>query len=195
MSQGGKFKHPDQNAASNEEPENITKQSEAERVKSDSSEEQRNETISDTKFIDINYDCLELIFKRLSLKDMLNLVDTCTTLKNAATLHLETSFNRRHGYYHVDIKNIRFNSKLVIQYDQGYFKINDFKDSLQFLRCFGHRDVSVNIDYDAKYENQYTRIYDYLNEYCSDTLGAIFIRSASKFAMKYTDKPFSKVIY
>lgn len=153
------------------------------------SDEQQDEQDTGAKLTDINYDCLELIFKRLRFEDMLNLADTCIALRNA----IETKLKKYIKY--VRIEEICFNSAKSIQNRGWRFCIADFKSSLQLLRCFGHYiEVFYIRDDRVSHQNLNIKICDYLNEYCSNSVKKIGIHLAITFSMKYNkNKPFTKL--
>lgn len=117
-------------------------------------------TIPLVKITNINRDWLGLIFNKMSLVDVINLADSCTTLKETVKSYLYAEYIR--------IEKVRLHSESVYIQKHTVEKISDFKVCLQFLRQFGQQIKGLSIDYDAKYHNQYTKIYRYLNDYCSE---------------------------
>lgn len=149
------------------------------------------EQIVGITFSDIHYDCLETVFEKLTIKDLLNLADTSNTLRTLIKSRLISKFKQ---LKRIEIENVHPGRMPSIRFDGFCCRINDAKSSLQFLRCFGHLIQTIYIDYDADFGFLYTRIYRYLNEYCCDTLKRLRIASASTFAFNCVlDKPFSKV--
>lgn len=152
---------------------------------------QGDELIAGIKLSDINYDCLEAVFEKLEISDLLNLADTSKTLRILIQSRLPGKFNRLEC---IKIEKVRPSRNPLILFDGKSCRITDAKSSVRFLRCFGHLIRAICIDYEAGFGFLYTKIYQYLNEYCCDNLKRLQIDSAPAFAINHVlDKPFPKV--
>lgn len=138
--------------------------------------------------MNIHYACLEYIFEYLDLKDLLNIAHTCKRLQIAAV----ANFGDEHGKKCI-ILRFPINNEL----DKFFVGLNDIlivgpKLQLPFLRCFGAK--ILHLDLDRQYQ-QYprpilTKINDYINQYCTDTLNGLTIHRNHLIQF---EKPFKKL--
>lgn len=141
-----------------------------------------------TQITDIIQDCLEVVFKKLSLKDLLNLADTSKDLRQKVQITLG------HQLQSIQIEHIGNTLEPPIEFYRYAMTLRDLKMTFQVLRCFGDQIESIKIDNDENRRNQYIEIYRYLSEYCLNTLEIIEIGSPVTFAMALTaSEPFLNV--
>lgn len=146
-----------------------------------------------TKITDINTDCLEHIFKYLTLSDLLNVSDASKYFKDAA----DFAFTAKYGKKAVTIGKIRTR---LASMRNSCLEIDDLKTSLQLLRCFGHliRDLKINVDFrfvidmnDVMFDAQSVRLLiDYVGIYGSNSLTSLTIRNATVQLLNLLKGPF-----
>lgn len=88
-----------------------------------------------TKITHVNTDCLERIFKHLTLSDLLNVSDASEHFKDA----VDFVFSSKYAKKAVIIDEIRVSHPRLLDIEISYIRIDDIKTCLKLLRCFGHR--------------------------------------------------------
>lgn len=146
-----------------------------------------------TNITDINFDCLEVIFKHLSLSDLLNIADANKFLGiTAAQAYID-----RFGMKNVVLGE--FASKQALKIDtRDSVKISSWKQSFQFLRCFGYLTKKLNISldrtakylYNVEYPIFFQHLINYTNEYCSQSLTELVIKGNLDRALNDLKAPF-----
>lgn len=166
--------------------------------------------ITNMKFIELSFDCLEEILEYLTLIDLLNVADSSKRLKKAA----ELVYARKYGKEDVEFKTIRISSHRLFEIDdKSNIIIEDLKTSLQLLRCIGcvifsitfsslpttrmtTEDIEIQLKIDSK-------ILIYINNYCTVYLKkfalfpSVIVGSDQWYGsdfLDYFDKPFEKVV-
>ncbi|XP_055306315.1 uncharacterized protein LOC129570649 [Sitodiplosis mosellana] len=135
-----------------------------------------------TKLTDVNVDCLEHIFKNLSLIDLLNVADSNKQLKPAADL----VFASRYGKQWIFILS-RYKSILIFErnmYPPTVQIPRSFR--LKLLRCFGHLITKLDITHDKHMDA-------YVNEYCAESLVEIKFQRCKASTLDDLKKPFTQV--
>lgn len=122
------------------------------------------------KLTDVIDDCLERIFKYLSVEDLLAIADTNTQLRPAAYEAYLRKFNGRCRKVYVHIfKSFDPVPALLLKHISGYndnIFVTNLKCTLRLMRCFGHLITDLVID-NRKHDRL---LMDYSNEYCSSSL-------------------------
>lgn len=121
------------------------------------------------KLTDVNDDCLEEIFRNLSVQDLLAIADTHARFKSAAEHAFFRKFERK---VIVNIFTTSHNLCVPIKHSArldsgGYIRVSSLKDILRLLRCFGHLITELQFRNEPKYSS---KILEYANEYCSNSL-------------------------
>lgn len=148
------------------------------------------------KLTSLDNDCLEKIFKYLTLKDLLNVADSNKRLKQVA----DTVFTLNHGKKQLNL--IDFNSilgsNLIISSAEIY--VGDLKTSLQMLRCFGHSISRVLInrngntnDSNARYSTIRETLLIYVNVFCTKSLTDIEIIGDDKLRINQLENSFTNI--
>lgn len=134
---------------------------------------------------DLNVDCLEEIFERLNINDLLRVADTCSRFRKVTGL-LFTGKNVN-GSVVIASDDIQF-GWLDNEYES---EIKGILHSLRFLRCFGHLIVKMSIEFDDQYH--YNEIFRYVNEYCSENLIKLLVDGSKEILIENISKPFANV--
>lgn len=140
------------------------------------------------KLIDINFDCLEHIYKFIDGNDLLNVADTCTQLREVATSIFVSKY--KPVYLQLNIIN-EFQQNTTIRWEKC--SINDFKICLKFLRCFGHTMDCLKLNYNDTVKWHCIAIDKYVNKYCAKTLKIMEMHNAQRHTMSQIQKPFLEV--
>ena len=146
------------------------------------------------KLTEVNADCLEQIFKRLRLVDLVNVAESNKELKPGADL----VFRSRYGKQSIEIDS---EYKVINIYNANGRHTAKIRWSLRFklLRCFGHLMKKLRIAYVRSHEpsemesKQAASIDRYVNQYCADTLLEIKFEHCEKRTLTELRKPFSSV--
>lgn len=169
------------------------------------------------KLTNLNLDCLEAVLDHLKIVDLLNVADASTRLRNAAKLvyarsHSEKVVVFEELYYSSGvnifkyaIRDDRYVSHSMEKYvaiDKNAFGISDYKIAFQLMRTFGHlvsnlifdiRNKPLSIPQLVDYEID-VRLLKYINEYCSETLEKMMIRTRrTSSCFNYFKKPFKQL--
>lgn len=148
---------------------------------------------------DINLACLDHIFKYLSIEDLLNVADSCESLREAAFFTYTSKYKRM--TLQLQLKNIQLSRRFpTIQTSDRFsivskFSISNLTVCLKFLRCFGHTLNELIIDYNGVDDRHCMEIDHYVNKYCAETLTEMKIHHARKHTMCRIQIPFSNVRY
>lgn len=139
-----------------------------------------------TKITDLNIDCLEYIFKKLDLIDLLFVADVCKYFKQAASLVYASNYGK------MGISMFRFHKHIdcFIKFSLGFIMISDLLICLKLLRCFGHLIPKLSMNWIDKYQE---KIDEYVHEYCTGSLKEIGFDSSQNVAIKSFTKSFPKV--
>lgn len=133
-----------------------------------------------TKITDLNIDCLEYIFKKFELIDLLSVADVCKYFKQAAGL----VYTSNYGKMGISVPRFQqLDDCLIIKFNLGFIMISDLLIWLKLLRFFGHLIPKLAIKC----------IDEYVHEYCADSLKEIELGFSQKLALGYFTKPFPKV--
>lgn len=146
------------------------------------------------KFVDINDDsCLIPIMEHLSVDDLLNIVESSKWLKNAVNY----VYKRKYGGYVVVLRPLTLRKKIFVECTANDKKIyiNGLLYCLKFLRCFGHLITNLQI-VNRRYEMEYTKLvlcYDYVMEYCNNSLQKLTINNAKVEDIINLQNPFTQI--
>lgn len=149
---------------------------------------------------DVNNDCLEKVFRYLSLGDLLNVADSSKHLRAAAELTYSYKYGKKQLYIF----------ELAIEWDQDIeigdeINIKDWKRSYQILRCFGHLisklDIWMLLSFvvfkkwpgKEKCRTLFEHFISYVNEYCANSLTEIKILGNMDGTWDHLKKPFRLV--
>lgn len=146
------------------------------------------QSIANTNITDLDKDCLDHIFRKLNLNDLLNASDSSKYLKEVA----EMTYLSKYARMKVTITLIRKSNNRIYGYDRGYINVSDQLSSLKLLRCFGHLIFNLNFDYNHHKYDRYCMVEQYINEYCADSLNEIGLFFAPEGAAEHFTKSFEK---
>ncbi|XP_055320385.1 uncharacterized protein LOC129577423 [Sitodiplosis mosellana] len=132
------------------------------------------------KITDVPDDCLEHIFKKLELMDLLNVAHSSKSFKGALDLAYTSTYGGK--------KVILRNDKPSYKVDKCKIHIHDLLMSLKLLRCFGHKIRSL-----VCMNNPDVLLERYVNSFCADSLEKIEFSFAWDGAWENLRKPFTKI--
>lgn len=172
------------------------------------------EQINGMKFTELDIDCLEAIFQYLSIEDLLNVADSNKVLKQAADL----TFQLKHGKSTLLIQNKFFPYNWCDGFKGGEAIIDSrcladlieqdwplrpkhLKETLQILRCFGHKisilmiriPENIHIQNSAAFLTSFGHIVTYIKDYCIETLKQLYIESKAGGTLALFEKQFPNV--
>lgn len=178
------------------EPESIRKRQNGHENDETSSDPKRQQPNSpELKITDLNDYCLEKIFVRLDFHNLFNVAMANEWLRPAARFLYKRKFGNKTVV--INLFPIRRNADEYyenIRIDSENVTINDFKNCLQFLRCFGSSISNVHIFYDLTKDKRYDYIHQYINNYCAESLLKIeFFDKIHEFSINGFEKPFVNV--
>lgn len=133
----------------------------------------------------LDNDCLEHIFKKLNPNDLVSLADSSKCFKQACNL----AYASKYGNAQVCIFGRyipRFRSISVTVNYFAYDSLNCFS----LVRCFGNSIHNLKIYYNNR---NWTRVEQYINEYCVSSLKSIELWNAPANATEHFTKPFLNV--
>lgn len=159
-------------------------------AKNPPSKRRRQKQLTQLQITDVNTDCLENIFERLNIKDLLNVADANKWLRVAAVSAYRHKFGQKAvnlSGLNSSVTGINCTSNEVITY--GLKKI------LQFVRCFGPVIQKLCINYSWSSRKNYTRLDRYVNEFCAETLNELEYREKRTILMEMPVKLFTNVDY
>lgn len=149
------------------------------------------------KIVDLNIDCLEKIFKQLSLGDLLNVADSNGTLKKGA----DVVFALKYGKRKVNLRDLDFVDRNRDIDEKDNIVLYTWKRSYHILRCFGHLISNLEIHllmsfYKAVvhntneiFETNLKHLIDYVAEYCAESLIELKMTGISKAGFDDQMKP------
>lgn len=161
--------------------------------KNDNGAAEPNESPDQLKIIDLNNDCLEHIFKYLSLVELLNVADARKSLKDG----IDQAFTSKYGK-----RKVKFNIKIYEPDEELLRKVNEndeeieiveFVTGLKFLRSFGKLTSTLTMVYNDLQQNQRLEMDNYLSGYCTETLNELIFLDVPKGAIAGVNEPFIKV--
>lgn len=135
------------------------------------------------KITELGIDCLEHIFKKLELIDLLKVSDASKSFKKAVDL----AYANKYGKVPTNVSLLKQNEFYILRSNE--ITINSLLLSLRLLRCFGHLIRDLRIQYQFMHE---PRLDYYISEYCANSLDEIGIFFPAKEAMGNLTKPFAK---
>lgn len=146
------------------------------------------------KLTDLNIDCLEHVFQYLNLSELIAVADANQRLNIAANL----IFMRKYSAKTVEFQGIHLSRNRRIKFEMdnfGNIYIGDLRTCLTYLRCFGHLIAHVTFRFASGRDNSAheLRVLDYINEYCSESLTEIGIKSGPIGWEEQFKKPFFKI--
>lgn len=172
--------------------ENHEKSGDGEAPRDSSHDDQANEnnTIDDAKdeplsITTICYDFQKQIFNFLDPKSLLMMAGTCKHLQNAAATH----FNSRYGKRDIWLSPSR---RMAIHTDDyGAFDVCGLELCLPFIRVFGAEFSHLRVfDWYGNDNQNVEHLYQYINQYCADSLKTIHISSQKMISTEVLQKPF-----
>lgn len=116
---------------------------------------------------DLNTDCLERIFQRLELNDLLNVADVSQQILQAARLTVKSKYGK------TSIKLLNGSWRRPIEISPKAICISDFGSCLKYVRCFGQSISALTVCYSLLSANKKTTMDHYLNKYCADSITAL----------------------
>lgn len=144
-------------------------------------------------------DCLEMIFKHLDIKSLVNVAGTCKRLQSEAVLfHNEKYYAEKVTLYH------NFDHSCFIEV-AGKSRIKGLNLCLAFLRIFGGDISELTVQWHTwaayKFINPmdiltckcHTSLDQYVNRYCAESLSTISFYDKSEFSNENYVKPFINV--
>lgn len=164
-----------------------------------------------TKITDVNIDCLEEIFKYLSITDLLNIADTCVRLRKAAFFvfrctympKLRIAYNIEHRSWSMEYYR-SWNFPFHLEMDEK-LDLFSLRTCFQLLRCFGSYITFMTIEDGGElYPHDmrdslvvpyimYERLVRYINEYCYESLEVFFLAACPKGVFDQMKNSFLKV--
>ncbi|XP_031633574.1 uncharacterized protein LOC116347200 [Contarinia nasturtii] len=135
--------------------------------------------VTTTKITEVNDDCLEHIFNKLELVDLLNVADTCKHFRQS----VDWVFERKYKSMKLYLTNIntKYTHELEIRVQSIW--VFDILTALKLLRNFGHLLITLDISgFICGWMLQ--KIFHYINKYCVDTLTEIHFYCLQYFAME-----------
>lgn len=148
------------------------------------------EPIFTTNITDLDDDCLEYIFKKLNLSDLLNVADSSKSFKKALNLAYLSKYGKN---FIVCIYKMMPSQNQSLQIRGNRIRIGDLSTGLKMLRCFGHLLMKFGVDYKYAKRCHHSEVDRYLNKYCADNLKIIAMDNTQLWTMENIKKPFSKV--
>lgn len=174
------------------QPKELNQKRKCDENSSEQSKRKKNEApeeaVAVTQFTDVIDDCLEHIFKHLSLSDLISLGDTCKRFQPLVESIFKTKFkgnvvDLRPGY--------NSNPQHLINPFENTIEIFDLSHCFKVLRLFGCKISKLNIDFFYLNADHIAKLAKYMNEFCADSLIDIKIRITSSVMMENLVKPFS----
>lgn len=151
---------------------------------------------------EISNDCLEKVFRYLSLGDLLNVADSNKQLRAAAELTYFYKYGKKKicVNYGVILINNKREPDIEMKDD---IEINDWKRSYQILRCFGHLISKLEFNMilimfclsikSEKFRDSFQHVINYVNEYCADSLTELDAYGLVDGILDHLQKPFQLV--
>lgn len=137
---------------------------------------------------DLNDQCLEIIFKRLTAQDMLNVAAANKWLNASAG----PVFRQIYGQKLIQLTSIAIRNSQICVADQMVL-VSGLQNCLQFLRCFGPYTSKLSIQFGDSSKNCAKYVNQYVNKYCNKTLVHITFHSAAESFKQYLQKPYANV--
>lgn len=135
---------------------------------------------------DLPTDCLEEIFSKLELHDLLIAVDTSKLFNKIACDVFKGKFGNNPVF--IEMHRLKlFSDKL------NRTTIGSVNDGLRFLRCFGHLIHTLEFDANECNKKCCTAILRYVNEFCSDYLTELTVWTYRLNIFSEISKPFENV--
>lgn len=150
------------------------------------------------KITDLKVHCLENIFQKLDLNDLLNVAESNKYFKEAAGM----AFRQRYGAKKVWLNKPRLLTQQKLCVYSANIIIEDVKTSLRILRSFGglitkleitENKVSSDWEFTDKfgvYQIIYNTIMSYVNQFCAKTLKEFALVMVPKTALNQLKNPF-----
>lgn len=142
-----------------------------------------------TTITDVNNDCLERIFEKISVWDLLNIVESNSWLNEAAC----SVFKRKYGNKKVKLQDVRINRIEKIYETEDEIVIKDLRICLRFLRFFGHSISKLEISYFLMEKKYCDYVDQYIEKYCIESLNEIVISSNQNRSLDWLKKTLPKV--
>lgn len=159
-----------------------------------------------TKITDLDDFCLENIFDRLNLKDLLSVAEANKFLLPTAR-HV---YKRNFGTKSVRISgcddlrpNTRANARTGIvnksiaprERISGSINVRELKYVLSFLRCFGPSITRLSINYNKSMSPRYQYVHQYVRQYCAESLLEISFRDMPNIKLQHSnERPLANVV-
>lgn len=139
------------------------------------------------KLTDIDDFCLEKILTNLNLVDLLNVANTSRELRSAAE-----SVYQRNGNVNLDIFSY-LNTLESPENEKVPSQMCTFKTILQFLRCFGHLQTKLEVQYTNICDSKCDLISRYIYQFCSKSLVGIKFYDIKESDFDGINRPFLNV--
>lgn len=152
--------------------------------------------IESKKITDLNDDCLVVIFKQLTLRELYNTAISNGLFVEAARL----AYRRKFGANVVDVSCVRAHPRRfyfdAFVHSRYQISITNLKSFLQFVRCFGQSMTELKIHCNEQTETNMEwsgYIDQYVNKYCANSLVNISYFNKGTFSTENFKNPFINV--
>lgn len=143
------------------------------------------------KITNLNSDCLEYIFGKLKLRDLLNVMDSSKLFIEPVKWIYSFRYSQKRIQLFVEdfIEN-----KDHIRITNSSINITSLSIFLKMLRCFGHKIAKIDVSYQELNQMQSTELDRYLHKYCHTSLIDVHIIGGSNdLTMSNLIEPFANV--
>lgn len=143
---------------------------------------------SNMNITDLNVDCLELIFERLSSTDLLSVADACTRFRKVA----RSVFFDRNVAQSAVLKDGQVSFIDWPNHDSE--NINGIVPSLRFLRCFGCFISKITVQNDV--QSHFDVLFGHINKYCAHELTNLIVLGTQEIIIdNQISEMFAKVTF
>lgn len=152
--------------------------------------------VETTRITDLNYDCLDAILDYLKYEDLFNAAVSNKHINNAAKLTFNRKFSQQTFIFYVESITERLVYFSDLQKKRSELRnkgvlVDDLKDVLTLLRCFGSVMKKIWVHFCCKNYNQY--IASYINQFCTESLLEIHLIDFPIDILDYFKQPFTEV--
>lgn len=142
--------------------------------------------LSPINITDLSDECLEQIFERLNLQDLVNLATSNKWLSRSAA----SLFRHWHGH---KIINLEMSADEYCTEIGNMLMINGLRQCLRTLRCFGPYISNIGLRCFENTSEQINFVTQYLNQYCAETLKNMTFIKMPFLLSTIMQKPFQNV--
>lgn len=137
------------------------------------------------KITDLDADCLEHIFKYLSIRDLLNVANSRNSFKEGVEHAFTSKYGKREVLFFIEKSKGK-----IFEKGKGII-VKKFATGLIFLRCFGALISTLKVS--GLRRKQHREFDRYLNDYCIETLKDLTFFDAPERAIAGLKQPFENV--